>query len=183
VTLPRSTATRLLEACYREAVACLAQPELGIASDYKLANGDWKVFPFALLEGEIAQAYQINIVVMPFEYNQGVGAVNTTMLDVTFYFHFPVNIRTFQVGIGANSYLDHVCALRDWLFRGGTWADRAGVDLPSAPIEDPDSANRELAHLVHFGWDVPFMMPNKAALVVPAGALWETRETARGGVV
>jgi hypothetical protein len=184
VSLPRAIPTRLLEACDREAKACLAQAALGLEADYKAADGSWKVFPYALLEGESAVQYQINIVVTPSSYEQGVGAINMTFLDVNWFFHFPVLIRTFTVGVGANTYLDHVWALRRWLMLGGTWAARISVAMKAAPIEDPDHSGESLGSLIRWEVGDPFVHPkSKGVLVVPVGTTWETRESSTGELV
>lgn len=181
MSLQRSIPTRILEAVAREARACFAQVALGVADKYLHRDGSSTVYAWAMFPADGIVPFQINVVVTPTQFDQGLGAVNDTRYDVQVDFAFPSTLVKFADG--ENTYIDHVVALRHWLMRGGTWAERIGAAMRSGELEDPDNANREIAHLIGFGWGIPDPVPNTSAIVVPSKLVYETRENSFGEIV
>ncbi len=182
MTLPRYIPTRLGEAGAREAKGCFAQPSLGLESQYKDDSGAWKIKAFPVIPGQQTgqqiTPLQVNVVSVPQDYDTGIGGVNETTYSLVFGFFFPPNVVMFDVG--ANSHLDHIYALRDWLATGGSWAARLGRTVEASPIEDPDSAGTSLGSLIGFQWSEPRMTVGNAAIFVPVLVTYQTREDSRG---
>lgn len=180
MSLPRYAPTRFLEAGDREIKGCFSQASLGLEAAYKDAAGGWKVSPFALLPNESVTPCQVNIVTAPHDYDVGTSGVNETEYVLEFTFNFPLELMKFSVGVGANTYLDHVCAFRDWLAKGGTWAERLGRNLPGSPIEDPDAEGVMLGRLTSYRYTDPVALNNAVGIVVPVYAVYTTREDIHG---
>jgi hypothetical protein len=171
MALSRYVPTRLLQACAAEAKACLEQAALGLTDTYG-GTGKLRVYPYPLMPSGQIIPYQINIMLRPAFHEAGVGAVNHTRYDVEFDFFFPVN--ALQFADDGNSYWDHVYALRDWLYAGGTWPNQSGR------IEDPDNAGQSIGTLEKFDVSDISPAPGNSAFVVPVICTFDTRETARG---
>src|SRR5687768_11111514 len=102
MALPRYVPTKLLEACNREARACFEQAslvatlpiigEVTLETLYK-ANDVWNIHPFPLMAGATIQLpRQVNIQIMPAEFEPGLGGTNKTGYMVEFDFFFPVDV-------------------------------------------------------------------------------------------
>ncbi len=163
IALRREIPTRLLEACYREAVALFEPLGLG-----------YRVLPYPLMDaGGISGARQINIVNVPPDYEIGVGGVSDTEYTIEFCFFFPRSIVQFAPG--ANSYLDEITLLRRWLFAGGTKPNQNGR------LADPDDESQTInTSITKFTWLRPQVSRNDAAIEVPVHVTFSTRETAAG---
>ncbi|HXG58195.1 MAG TPA: hypothetical protein VNL91_04160 [Thermoanaerobaculia bacterium] len=153
----RCVLTRLLEACYREAVACYSQAHL---VELYSTNGRLRIYAQPLLPGEQVVPRQINIVPLPPVWTPGVGGVSELGKEIEFTFHFPV--QSVVLVPGETTFLDEVDELAKWLRAGGTSPNKNGR------LADPDNPGKYLNEAIRrIEWDTPQPGPRNASVVVP----------------
>jgi len=179
MTATRCIATRLIEACASEAVACFDQ-DARLKALYSNGKGVWRVHPWPLFPGEageLPEGCHLRIALTPMTYVTGVGGVNTPAYVATF--QFVMNMEALKFKTGDRAWYDDILTLRRWLYAGGTKPNRTGS------IADPDFTNEPGQHqfltvaLKSFELHGLSAFPNKR-FAVEYDATWETFEDSQG---
>jgi hypothetical protein len=177
VSLPRSIETRLLEAVWRETIACFAREDLGLVEGYG-GPENWRIYPYPLLEAENVTPRQVNIVNVPPEYKPGIGGNSDSIKEIEVCFHFPVN-NSLKFTPGQNSFLDEIKALQVWLNKGGTPQNNK-----NARLLDPDGNGIDQyinEKIDSFAWQNPYIpLKTKAAVVYPVLIAFSVKEDSQG---
>lgn len=178
----RCIATRLIEACANEAIACFST-DARLTSLYSNNRGVWRIHPWPFMPGEEAKleaGCHLRIMLTPMTYLTGTGQVNTPVYIATF--QFVMNLDAIIFKPGAKTWYDDLMTLRKWLYSGGTKPNKTGS------IADPDFTNTPGQHefltvaLKSFEFSALGRLANER-LSVDYDATWETFEDSQGNRV
>lgn len=178
----RCIATRLIEACAREAAACFDQ-DARLKSLYSNGRGAWRIKHRPLLPGEAAQLAEgchLFIGLTPTDFLTGIGQASTTTYVATF--QLVMNLAALEFNDGDISWYDDAMSLRRWLYGGGTRPNKTGS------IADPDFTSAPGQHefltvaLTEFKLADLSSFPNKR-FVASFDVTWQTREDSQGNRV
>jgi hypothetical protein len=194
MTEPRIIETRLLEAVWRETIACFddAQrtavikpvkfggtpwPALGLGSLYG-GPASWSIFPYPLMippDGKVSirAPRQINIANVAPDFDAGVGGVDDAVKLIECVFFFPVSV--FILKAGAKSFLDEIRPWMSWLRLGGTAPNLHGA------LADPDIPGKWINDSIgRITWSEPQYVKGNAAAGVSVMIEFGVRENVIG---